>query len=505
MKRKNRILLKDAMILTLDEQDRLLDKASILIEGDEIIQIDEMIEPLPGDQVIDCTGKLAVPGFVNSHLHSDEHMHKGMYDNMPLQLWMLYAYAPIGFSPLSERFIYLRTMIGAIENIRSGVTCMQDDVSELPHPTMEGHGAMIRAYNEIGVRLNLSTQEIEKSILDNIPYMKQVLPCELQELFGTPRSSETIVKQAEEMIQEWDRKDDVRIVCSISAPERASAEHARAMYQVAEKYDTPFHIHVNESRIQQITGREYYGTSIPDYSRRIGILSPRTTIAHSIWVTDQDIQIYADCEVNIAHNLLSNLKLGSGLMPLIKMREAGVSVCLGCDGTCSNDSQNLLEVMKTAALLHKITTPDYHKWPDAGEILYMATKNGARSTMRGKEIGSIETGKKADIVIYDLGTVNFTPLTNVRNQLVYSENGRSVEKVIIKGKLVMDHHEILTVDEKAICNEAKEMFSELLEKQNAVNPISDKLYPYLEQIYWRCIDDPEEKTWRYTATREEYR
>lgn len=170
-------LLKNAMILTLNEKDGILKNTDVLIENDEIKKIEKSIQPTADENVIDCTDLLLTPGFVNAHLHSDENMFKGKYDNMSLKLWMLYSYPPTAeYGNFSERLVYLRTMIGAIEQIKSGVTCCQDDVSGHPRTTAEGHNIIFKAYKDLGMRANISTSAIHKNFLDTITYLRDFMP-----------------------------------------------------------------------------------------------------------------------------------------------------------------------------------------------------------------------------------------------------------------------------------------------------------------------------------------
>ena len=503
---KTRKLLKNGMILTLNASDDILEGFDLLIEGDKIKNIEKNIQGKPGDEVIDCTGKLVMPGLVNSHFHSQENLFKGYIDNLPLELWMLYTYPALEYGPFSPRLIYLRTMLGIIGMIKSGVTCVQDDFHEIPFATVEGESAAIQAYVDAGMRANVSMTEITNHLCDMLPYLRKIMPKEVQESIPGPRSSDEIYRTQEAIIQEWNGKNDVKVVVSPGAPQRCSTEHLKKMFKLAEEYDVPYHIHICETRAQRITGREFYDSSITRYAYEIGILSPRTTIAHNIWLDDKDIECYVKSGINAVHNPISNLKLGSGIMPLLKLQEAGVNICLGTDGMSSNDTYNMFEVMKEAALLHKVTHPDYKKWPTSDCVLAMATQNAARSLLREDEIGSLEVGKKADMLVVDLGTEAFGPCvmpSTVKNHLVYCENGNSIEMSIIKGKTIMKNHEILTIDEKALLGELRSMMPQFWEKYEKTREKADFLLPYLEEMYWACINDNDEM-WRFSAPKREY-
>ncbi len=503
-KTMKRTILKNASILTLNSSDEILKNTDILIENDTIKKIEKNITPLSNEKVIDCSDLLITPGFVNAHLHSDEYMFKGLYDNMPLELWMLYSYPPLGdYGNLKDRLVYLRTQADAIEQIRSGITSCQDDVSGHPDTTADTHRIIFKAYEDIGMRANVSTSTLNKNFLDRIPYLRENMPKELKGKFLNPGSDEEKLKEAEKIIKEWDGVGNFKVSLSPIAPQRCDDKFNVKVYELAEKYDLPYHTHICETRMQRESGFDYYGKTIIGHCKDLGILSKRTTIAHGIWLDDEDIEIVAQTGANIAHNTVSNLKLGSGIMPYAKMLEKGVKICLGTDGSSSNDSQNMLEVMKTTALLHKVTQPNYEKWPTSSEIINMATKGGARSVMRENEIGSVEIDKKADLLMFDLNSYAFTPLNNVKNHIVYCENGSNIKNVMIAGEMVIQNKEFTRIDEKSVLLELENLKEEFMKDYKKILPYSDELFKYIDNSHWTCIHKPDD-LWRFSAGKKEY-
>lgn len=497
-------LLKNATILTLNEKDEILKNSDILIEGDTIKKIEKNITPTFSENVIDCSGLLITPGFVNAHLHSDENMFKGLYDNMPLELWMLYSYPPTAqYGNFSDRFVYLRTLAGAIEQIRSGVTSCQDDVSGHPRTTSDTHRIIFNAYKDIGMRANVSTSALHKNFLDTIPYLRDYVPAELQKKFSDPLSASEELTESEKIIKEWNGKYNFKVTLSPIAPQRCDDSYNIKVYELAQKYNLPYHTHICETRMQRETGFEYYGKTIIQHCYDLGILSPRTTVAHGNWLDDKDIELMADTGANVVHNIVSNLKLGSGIMPYSKMTDAGVHICLGTDGMSSNDSQNILEVMKTTALIHKVTQPDYKKWPTASQVIDNAVKGGARSLMRENEIGSLETGKKADLVMFDLSAYSFTPLNDIKNHIVYCENGSHIKNVMIAGKMVLQDCEFTSINEKSVLAELRDMQEEFMANYKKILPLSDEIYQYIDKSYWTCVRK-DDKLWRFSAAKNEY-
>lgn len=501
----NRKILKNGMILTLNDTDDLIEKGDLLIDDHRIRQIGGTIRPERDDEVIDCSDLLLTPGFVNAHLHSDENFFKGLYDDMPLELWMLYAYPPDGrYGNFPDRWVYLRTLIGAMEQIRSGVTCCQDDVSGHPVTTLETHNIICRAYEDIGMRANISTSELHKNYLDTIPYLREIMPEELQKQFLNPRPLSEAVAGAEEIIKTWNDVGNIKITLSPIAPQRCDDDFNVAIYELAEKYNLPYHTHICETRMQRETGFLYYGKTILQHCRDLGILSPRTTIAHGNWLDDEDVEIAGETGINIVHNIVSNLDLGSGIMPFAKLKKAGAHIALGTDGASSNDSQSIMEVMKTAALIHNVTQPDYTLWPTSNDILECATKGGARSVMRDDEIGSLEVGKKADIVMFNLNSSGFVPLNNVKNQIVYCANESSIKNVMIDGKMVLEDGRFKTVDEDEILKETREVFKDFKKHYDSILDLSEKTFPYVNQAYWKCMN-AKDPLWRLTSSRDEYK
>ncbi|MEM9357490.1 MAG: amidohydrolase family protein, partial [Pseudomonadota bacterium] len=250
--------------------------------------------------------------------------------------------------------------------------------------------------------------------------------------------------------------------------------------------DVPFHTHIVETKVQGVTGPEFYGKTLIQYLHDLGILGPNVAIAHSIWVTDQDIELMGDAGASIIHNAISNQKLGAGIAPFRKLLNGGVNVALGSDGICSNDTPRMFDVMRAAALMHKVATPNYDHWPMAEEILAAATISGAKSAMIGDEVGSLEVGKKADIVLLDMGTINFTPMNDICKHLIYCENGSSVRTVFVNGEAMVEDGKLTRINEEELLAELRDLMPAFNANQDIVEAKNSVLEPYIAEIHKRC-------------------
>jgi 5-methylthioadenosine/S-adenosylhomocysteine deaminase len=218
----------------------------------------------------------------------------------------------------------------------------------------------------------------------------------------------------------------------------------------------------------------------------LGLLHPGITIAHSIWVTDDDIALMGDAGVSIVHNVISNQKLGAGIAPIRKLLKAGINVALGSDGICSNDTPRMFDVMHAAGLLHNVSTPDYRRWLTAHEVLHAATRGGARSALIEHDIGSLAPGKKADIVLLDTRTAPFTPLNDIRNHLVYCENGSSIDKVIVNGEIVLENDRLTRISEAALLDELRALMPEFQRMHKGVEEANRVFEPFFAAIHRHC-------------------
>jgi 5-methylthioadenosine/S-adenosylhomocysteine deaminase len=487
-----RTLIRDITVIAMDDEHGSEPfTADVLVEGDRIVDVaaPSSVDALPGDTVIPGRDRLVTPGLINAHLHSWEALFRGRYDNLPLELWMLLSYPILGLDPLPERLIHLRTLMVAIESLKNGVTCVLDDVIESPGQSLGALGAVFDAYEQAGIRANCSGNICNRYFTDTIPFANELLPADVlaQVHAVAPPTTEDYLGFSREALKRFDgRAGRLRYVIAPSGPQRCTEDLLVAANELSREHDTTYHIHVLETKVQAVTGHEFYGDTLVGYLDGLGALSERSTLAHGIWLTDSDIEALAGAGASVAHNAISNQKLGAGIAPLRKLLDAGVNVALGSDGGSSSDSARMSDVIKAAALLHKITTPDYEQWPTATEVLWAATRGGARSMRLAGETGAIAPGLKADLVIYDLRTLNFTPRNDLRNHLVYCENGSSIEQVMVGGRVVVRDGACTLVDEAAVLEELRELAPEFLARHGRVEEINRVFAPSFAEIHKRC-------------------
>ncbi|MDT5151837.1 MAG: 5-methylthioadenosine/S-adenosylhomocysteine deaminase [Mycobacterium sp.] len=487
-------LFRNALVVAMDDEHRSDPfRADVLVVDDRIDAVGPNLQAPDGASVVDCTDRLLMPGLVNSHVHSWEALFKGRYDNLPLELWMLLAYPILGLEPMSDRLVYLRTLLVGLESLRNGATCLLDDVIEMPTQSLSALDAVFRGYEDIGIRANCSGNIVNRPYIDSIPFIDEVLPADLlaEARAVHPRTIEEYLATSKEALSRYDgRAGRLRYVIAPSGPQRCTDDLLIAANELSREYDTTFHVHVLETKMQAVTGREFYGSTLVEHLDSLGVLSDRATLAHGIWLTDSDITRLGEVRASVAHNPISNLKLGSGIAPWRALLDAGVNLGLGSDGLSTNDSARMFDVVKSAALLHKVTQPDYTKWPTADEVLWAATRGGAVSARLGSQVGAIAPGYKADLVVLDLRSVNFTPVNDIAQHLVYVENGESITEVWVNGQVVMRDGRCLLIDEEAVLDEIRELGGEYLQRFAKVEDINRVFEPYFRDIYRRCCQEP---------------
>ncbi|MDX1414637.1 MAG: amidohydrolase family protein [Candidatus Promineifilaceae bacterium] len=485
------ILIKDARILTLDDDLTEYEQADILVEGTKISALEPHIDVPEGDdlQIINARGLLAMPGLINGHIHSPGNFQKGSLDGMPLEVFMLYEVPPFSQFPPSPRLNYIRTMLGNMEMLKLGVTSVHDDAFYVPFPTPEAIDGLMQSYADSGIRVAATLDQPMVVEYEKYPYLYDLLPAHMRrEMEEALRlSKEDLLALYDHLLQHWHRTSDGRICAavSISAPQRVTVDYMGALSELSQKLNLPFNIHLLETKLQRVLGEEKYGKSLIRHIHDLGFLTEQVMAIHAIWIDEDDIDLLAQSGCTVAHNPGCNLRLGSGIMPFRHLREAGIPICLGSDEAIAEDTANMWAIGKLAGLIHTITDPEYRNWPQAKEIVWALTRGGARAMRQEGSVGVLAPNYEADLILLDLNTIAFTPLNDIYRQLVYCENGSSVKLTMVAGKIVSEDGEILTVDEEAIKAEARELMKVYREELELAKVAAAKLEPYYREMYLR--------------------
>jgi 5-methylthioadenosine/S-adenosylhomocysteine deaminase len=482
-------LIRNAHVLTFDGEDREYPRADILIEGTTIRTVGGDLPVPPDAKIIDASGKLAMPGLINGHFHSQASMLAGALHSRPLELFMLFEVPPAGTANVDSRLTYLTTMLGAIEMLKGGVTAVHDDAFHNPHPTQESCSALMQAYADSGLRATVSINHQNLVEYVKLPFLENILPADIRAEMDRVRRMTTA--ELSDLYRwyyaTWHGAENGRlhIAVSNSAPQRVSEDYFAFLSAFSREHDLPFNIHMLETKTQRVLGETRWGKSLIRHVHDLGHLDERVMVIHAIWVDDDDIALMAQGGCVVAHNPVCNLKLGSGIMPFRKIRDAGIPIALGSDEKAADDSTDMWAVAKTASLVHRITDPDYEKWPTPREILDCLLHGGARG-MRRPDIGSLEAGKQADIILIDLDHPAFTPLNDVRKQLIYCANSSAVIMTMVAGHVVAENGRMLTVDEVAIKAEIGARMGTLHRELAASAAAAEKLETYYREMYLRA-------------------
>ncbi|MET3650223.1 amidohydrolase family protein [Phyllobacterium ifriqiyense] len=483
-------LIKNATLLTMCPQNGTRPfEGDILIEDGRIAAIGQNLAAQPSATLIDGHSRLVMPGLINAHTHSSETFFRGRYEAMPLEIWLLYAYPLLMGPVIDDRLLYLRSLLLAMDSLRNGVTTICDDFFDPPVHDLSRLSTVFKAYDDAGIRANVSSAAMNVHTLDALPFAREIMPRHLQEKldFGPPMSAEAYVNYCRSAFSLLHGKAGrLNFMIAPSAPQRCTPDLLQACHALAVEMGVPLHTHILETKTQAVTGHQMYGKSLIGYMRDLGVLSRNTTIAHSVWVSESDMEMMGDAGCSVAHNAISNQKLGAGIAPIRHLMNAGVTIGLGTDGVSSNDTARIFDVMRVAGLIHSVSGPDFDQWIRADEILTMATIGGARSAMLENVTGSLDIGKAADLLILDLTTLSFTPLNDIAKHLVYAENGSSIETVMIAGRIVVQDGRLQTIDEAAILAEIRELIPAHLAAHGKLEARNAALHSTMAEIHRRA-------------------
>ena len=425
MQEKVDIIVKADYVLKMDADLTVISDGAVAIRNGKIISTGsdgEVSSRYSADKILGGKGYVAFPGFVNTHTHAAMVYFRGLGDDLPLKIWLEEHIWPAENRWLSYEFVAEAAELACLEMLKAGITTYND---------MYFYGdAVAQSTRKLGMRAVIGA-----GILD--------FPSK------TAKTSEEYFANAENFISDW-RGDDL-IVPGIAphSPYACSAENIAKARKIADRYGAPLHIHLSETEWEVSETKKRYGKTPVELLYGIGFLDERVTAAHCVWLTEREIAILSEKRVGVAHCIESNMKLASGIAPVVKMLDAGIKVTFGTDGAASNNNLDILSEMSTAAKVHKAVSGD----PTAinsRQAMLMATRWGAEALGLGTITGSIEEGKAADIVTANLKKPHLTPLYDIFSHIVYSLNSSDIETVIVNGDVLLNGGRATAFDESEI-------------------------------------------------------
>ena len=419
------LIVSGGTIVTMDASRRVIEDGAIAVAGGRIVAVgkrSDIVRQYVAREVVDARGRAVIPGLINGHTHVPMTLFRGIADDLDLNEWLTKFIFPAEAKNVNEEFVRAGTQLGLAEMIRGGTTTYCD--------MYYFEDAIAEETERAGVRGLLGETVIDFPVPDN-------------------KTWPAAMAYTERFVARWKGNKLITAAIAPHAPYTVSEAHLREVRAFSDRTGAPVVTHVAETRkeVEDIT--RDHGARPVEYLARIGFLSPRTVAAHVVFPSTEEIELLKRLGVGIVHNPQSNMKLASGVAPVPQMLKADLNLGLGTDGAASNNDLNMWEEMDTAAKLHKVFSGD-PKVVSAEEAFELATVRGARALHMEREIGSLEAGKRADILIVDLDDLNQTPFYNVYSQLVYATKADDVRTVLVEGRVLMRDRKLLTLNEEEI-------------------------------------------------------
>lgn len=425
------LLIVNGTIVTMNPARRVVANGAVAIDGTDIVAVDAadvIRRQYRARETIDASGRVVMPGLINTHTHAPMVLFRGLADDLALMDWLQRYIFPAEAATVSPEFVRAGTRLAALEMIQSGTTTYADMYYFEEEIAKETKAA--------GLRGILGQTVIQFPVPD-------------------ARTPAEALARAEKFIIAFRNDPLITPAVAPHAMYTLDAATLRAARDLSVRYNVPTLIHVAETESELHTSQERYKRSPVAFLDGLGFLGAGVVAAHGIWVSAEDIQILKSRSVGISHNPESNMKLASGTAPVTEYLRAGVAVGLGTDGAASNNDLDMFEAMRTTSLLHKLHTRD-PRAVSAQTALEMATIGGARALGMDRAIGSLEAGKRADVIVVSMSRAGQTPLYDPISHLVYATHGDDVQTVVVNGKVLMRNRRVLTLDEAAVLSAARE-------------------------------------------------
>ena len=452
----DRLLIVNGLVLP--DAGQAARPADLLVEDGRVLAIGTpgQFASLESVRRLDATDRLVIPGLVNGHTHAHGTLGRGAVADVALEGFLAASPAINGQRNLDD--LALSATLTAVELLKKGCTALFDMSAESPLPSLAGLHALAGAYAATGIRAVVAPMMTDRTLYQAYPALLASLPETLRPTLAGLRAADpaaclAVVRQA---ARDWPfDAAQVRLGLAPTIPLHCSDAFLQGCAALSAEFGLPLQTHLAESQAQAVAGQARHGHSLVAQLAALGLLSPRLSVAHAIWIDDADIETLARAGVTAVHNPLSNLRLGSGVAPVRRMLERGLRVGLGSDGANTSDTQNLFEAARLAVGLSRLIGSDEQRWLSAAEALRMATESSAVALGWGDQIGRIAVGWRADLVLLDLSRPEYVPLRDPLRQLVHGESGTAVDRVLVGGRLVVDGGRVLKVDEAGLRRQAQ--------------------------------------------------
>jgi 5-methylthioadenosine/S-adenosylhomocysteine deaminase len=426
----------------------------------------------------DLGGDLLIPGLVNAHTHSNQTIEKGLCDALPLDAWMVVASYGGAGARLSPRDLYVSAMVGAIEMVRSGATSVLDCARSDNEWVDDGMDAIMQAYADLGFRANVAIQYSDLDFFSSIPV--DLVPGGADLRKPPVADPEVVLAAANRFVDRWQgRQPLLQPLLGPSSLPRCSTELFEASVETARTRGVRMQTHLLSAQSQIRMAQQRYGVSTVEFLAKLDALQEWSSFAHAIWLSPEEIELFAQTDAVAVHNPASNLKLGAGVAPVPALLKAGAKVAIGSDGASSNDTQNMFETLKLSTILHRVQGPP-ETWPTANDGLGMCWTNGAAAL--GADVGRLAVGAQADLTVIDTDYVWPAPAEQLRHQLAYAELGSAVRSVYVAGEPVLVDRGFPGIDEAAIRAEAREIATRIWTTLPDRLARFEEVRPVLEQV-----------------------
>jgi guanine deaminase len=461
---------------------RSLQRADILIDGGWIKRVGLDLAVPEGTPRLDAGETIVMPGLINAHTHGHNNLARGMAGRWTLE--QLIAFGPAIQAGRTPDDHYLSAALGAIEMVKTGATSAYDLYMAVPVPDEEVLEPVVEAYRDVGLRVVLAPSFADGPFHRMMPGLLDVVPGDvarrLKRLTALP--ARRLLELAESAVRRFNGAASNRVQMAVSPtiPGQCSDELLAGLAELARELGVGMHTHVAESRVQIAQARLRWRRPIVSHLADLGVLQAPFVAAHGVWLTAQEIRQLANAGATVAHNPASNLRLGSGIAPVREMLAAGLNVALGSDGSLSSDNQDMFEAMRLAALVSRANTSvDPDRWLDATEALERATVAGSVALGCREELGTIEPGRRADLVLLRAHSTFLHPRNDLLNAMVFAETGAAVETVIVDGRVVLQNGRVTGVSEDTLRDRAQASVERLSTANRELLQATAELSPYI--------------------------